>query len=257
MSHYNVGINNPMFGKHKDNSGEKNPMYGKTHSDKTRKKMSDAVIKAYAEGRIPKISEHCIKLGQIASAKVRAEQPELVCSKVINYITWLFNNTYTSEPSFADTSTGLQDALDMERTEPQGKYWVALLQIDFDKVQQNLADNKLRKALCSILYYINPLVPPEAGKCLDYNYVDNNWTSELVNNLVRDYCMWMIDNRNMLENYMIQCYALSGQHRAQYMELLKRRNRRDWGDQKSEKSVTLENKKDSDSSGITITFTEA
>lgn len=257
MSHYNVGINNPMFSKRKDNSGEKNPMYGKTHSDKSRKKMSDAVIKAYAEGRIPKISEHCIKLGQIASAKVRAEQPELACSKVINYITWLFNNTYTSEPSFADTSTGLQDALDMERTEPQGKYWVALLQIDFDKVQQNLADNKLRKALCSILYYINPLVPPEAGKCLDYNYVDNNWTSELVNELVRDYCNWMLDNRNLLENYMIQCYALSGQHRAQFMELLKRRNRRDWGDQKSEKSVTLENKKDSDSSGITITFTEA
>ena len=255
MAHYNCGPNNPMFGKHKDNSGEKNPMYGKKHSDSSRKKMSDAVMKAYAEGRIPKLSEYCNKLGVIASAKVHAEHSELWASKIINYITWLFNNTYTSEPSFADMSTGIEDALDMERTEPQGKYWTALLQIDFDKVKQNLEDNKLRKALCSILRFINPLVPPEAGKCLDYNYSDNNWTSELVNNLVRDYCNWMLDNRNMLENYMIQCYALSGQHRAQYMELLKRRNRKDWGDQKSEKSVTVETDKNA-AQGITVTFNE-
>ena len=237
-------------------SGPKNGMYGLSHTDETRRKMSQKVLQAYSEGRIPKMSEYCQKLGVIAQTRLHEEHPELWCTKIVSYITWLFNNTYTSEPTFADMSTGIEDALGMMRTEPQGKYWVALLQIDFDKVKQNLADNKPRKALASIFYYINPLVPPEAGKCYDRQYGYDRYDIEVLDNLIRDYCMWMIENRNLLENYMVQVYALNGSHKAQFMELLKRRNRNDWGDVKSEKSVTVENKTDNDSS-VTITFTDA
>lgn len=237
-------------------AGEKNGMYGKTHTDEVRRKMSQKVLQAYSEGRIPAISEHCMKLGQIAAQKIKEEKPELWCTKIVSYITWLFNNTYTSEPSFADVSSGIEDALGMMRTEPQGKYWVALLQIDFDKVKQNLADNKPRKALASIFYYINPLVPVEAGKCYDRQYGYDRYDIEVLDDLIRDYCVWMIEKRNLLENYMVQCYALGGIHKAQYLEMLKRRSRSSWGDQKNEKSVTVENKTDNDSS-VTITFTDA
>lgn len=236
--------------------GEKNGMFGKKHSDSARKKMSEKVLKAYAEGRIPEMTAECRALGVMAAKRVQAKHPELWQNKLISYFIWLFDNTFISEPSFVDTFNSLEDALDMEHTEPQAKYWVALLQIDFDKVQQNLADGKVAKAVGSIFHFINPLVPDTANSCYTSQYGYDKYSSEAVNNLATDYCLWMIENRNKLENYLVQLYALNGRHKDQMLEILKRRFRNNWGDQKSEKYVKVETD-NADSGNISITFTDA
>ncbi len=226
--------------------GAKNGMYGKHHDKATRKKMSDAVRKAYKEGRLEGMSEYCRKLGRIASKKRQKEESELWSNKIISYIMWLFNHTFVNEPSFADTYNALEEALDVSNTEPQSKYWTALLQIDFDKVKQNIAEGKVARAFASINYFIAPLCPDEAGVCYERQYFDN-FNSETINSMVADYVTWMIENRNKLENYMIKCYALNGNHKAQYLEILKRRSRSSWGDQSKSlevKTTTNENTED-------------
>ena len=182
--------------------GAKNGMYGKRHDKAARKKMSDAVRKAYAEGRLEGMSEYCRKLGVIAAKKKHEEETELWSNKIISYIMWLFDHTFINEPSFADTYNALEEALDVSNTEPQSKYWTALLQIDFDKVKQNIAEGKVARAFSSINYYIAPLCPEEAGVCYERQYFDN-FNSEVINGMVADYVTWMIENRNKLENYMI------------------------------------------------------
>jgi len=236
--------------------GAKNGMYGKHHDKATRKKMSDAVRKAYKEGRLEGMSEYCRKLGLIASKKKQKEESELWSNKIISYIMWLFNHTFVNEPSFADTYNALEEALDVSNTEPQSKYWTALLQIDFDKVKQNIAEGKVARAFASINYFIAPLCPDEAGVCYERQYFDN-FNSEAINGMVADYVTWMIENRNKLENYMIKCYALNGNHKAQYLEILKRRSRSSWGDQRSEKTVKVETNNEESDSNISITFTDA
>lgn len=239
-------------------SGPKNSMYGRKHTKATRKKMSRAVLKAYAEGRIKPMQEHCWRLGVTASKKVQATNSELWANKILSYIVWLFDNTFTNEPSFTDSHVSLANALDIEASEPQAKYWTALLQIDFDKVKQNLADDKVAKAFASINHYIAPLCPESAGVCYYNQYGYDKFGSEVVNSIVTDYVTWMIENRNKLENYMIQTYAINGKNKEQFLEILKRRSRSSWGDQKSEKSVTIENKEsDNESKTISITFTDA
>lgn len=226
--------------------GAKNGMYGKHHDKAARKKMSDAVRKAYKEGRLEGMSEYCRKLGRIASKKKQKEESELWSNKIISYIMWLFNHTFVNEPSFADTYNALEEALDVSNTEPQSKYWTALLQIDFDKVKQNIAEGKVARAFASINYFIAPLCPDEAGVCYERQYFDN-FNSEVINGMVADYVTWMIENRNKLENYMIKCYALNGNHKAQYLEILKRRSRSSWGDQSKSlevKTTTNENTED-------------
>jgi hypothetical protein len=226
--------------------GAKNGMYGKHHDKATRKKMSDAVRKAYKEGRLEGMSEYCTKLGIIASKKKQKEESELWSNKIISYIMWLFDNTFVNEPSFADSYNALEEALDVSNTEPQSKYWTALLQIDFDKVKQNIAEGKVARAFASINYFIAPLCPDEAGVCYERQYFDN-FNSETINSMVADYVTWMIENRNKLENYMIKCYALNGNHKAQYLEILKRRSRSSWGDQSKSlevKTTTNENTED-------------
>lgn len=226
--------------------GAKNGMYGKHHDKATRKKMSDAVRKAYKEGRLEGMSEYCTKLGLIASKKKQKEESELWSNKIISYIMWLFDNTFVNEPSFADTYNALEEALDVSNTESQSKYWTALLQIDFDKVKQNIAEGKVARAFASINYFIAPLCPVEAGVCYERQYFDN-FNSEVINGMVADYVTWMIENRNKLENYMIKCYALNGNHKAQYLEILKRRSRSSWGDQSKSlevKTTTNENTED-------------
>ena len=226
--------------------GAKNGMYGKHHDKATRKKMSDAVRKAYKEGRLEGMSEYCRKLGRIASKKRQKEESELWSNKIISYIMWLFDHTFVNEPSFADTYNALEEALDVSNTEPQSKYWTALLQIDFDKVKQNIAEGKVARAFASINYFIAPLCPDEAGVCYERQYFDN-FNSEVINSMVADYVTWMIENRNKLENYMIKCYALNGNHKAQYLEILKRRSRSSWGDQSKSlevKTTTNENTED-------------
>ena len=226
--------------------GAKNGMYGKHHDKATRKKMSDAVRKAYKEGRLEGMSEYCRKLGRIASKKRQKEESELWSNKIISYIMWLFDHTFVNEPSFADTYNALEEALDVSNTEPQSKYWTALLQIDFDKVKQNIAEGKVARAFASINYFIAPLCPDEAGVCYERQYFDN-FNSEVINGMVADYVTWMIENRNKLENYMIKCYALNGNHKAQYLEILKRRSRSSWGDQSKSlevKTTTNENTED-------------
>lgn len=226
--------------------GAKNGMYGKHHDKAARKKMSDAVRKAYKEGRLEGMSEYCTKLGIIASKKKQQEESELWSIKIISYIMWLFDNTFVNEPSFADTYNALEEALDVSNTEPQSKYWTALLQIDFDKVKQNIAEGKVARAFASINYFIAPLCPVEAGVCYERQYFDN-FNSEVINGMVADYVTWMIENRNKLENYMIKCYALNGNHKAQYLEILKRRSRSSWGDQSKSlevKTTTNENTED-------------
>lgn len=236
--------------------GAKNGMYGKHHDKATRKKMSDAVRKAYTEGRLEGMSEYCWKLGVVASKKKHKEESELWSNKIISYIMWLFDHTFINEPSFADTYNALEEALDVSNTEPQSKYWTALLQIDFDKVKQNMAEGKVAKAFASINYYIAPLCPEEAGVCYERQYFDN-FNSEVINGMVADYVTWMIENRNKLENYMIKCYALNGNHKAQYLEILKRRSRSAWGDQRPEKTVKVETNNEETDSNISITFTDA
>lgn len=226
--------------------GAKNGMYGKHHDKATRKKMSDAVRKAYKEGRLEGMSEYCTKLGIIASKKKQKEESELWSNKIISYIMWLFDNTFVNEPSFADSYNALEEAFDVSNTEPQSKYWTALLQIDFDKVKQNIAEGKVARAFASINYFIAPLCPDEAGVCYERQYFDN-FNSEVINGMVADYVTWMIENRNKLENYMIKCYALNGNHKAQYLEILKRRSRSSWGDQSKSlevKTTTNENTED-------------
>lgn len=226
--------------------GAKNGMYGKHHDKATRKKMSDAVRKAYKEGRLEGMSEYCSKLGLIASKKKQKEETELWSNKIISYVMWLFDNTFVNEPSFADSYNALEEAFDVSNTEPQSKYWTALLQIDFDKVKQNIAEGKVARAFASINYFIAPLCPDEAGVCYERQYFDN-FNSEVINGMVADYVTWMIENRNKLENYMIKCYALNGNHKAQYLEILKRRSRSSWGDQSKSlevKTTTNENTED-------------
>lgn len=234
--------------------GAKNGMYGKHHDKATRKKMSDAVRKAYKEGRLEGMSEYCTKLGFIASKKKQKEESELWSNKIISYVMWLFDNTFVNEPSFADSYNALEEAFDVSNTEPQSKYWTALLQIDFDKVKQNIAEGKVARAFASINYFIAPLCPDEAGVCYERQYFDN-FNSEVINGMVADYVTWMIENRNKLENYMIKCYALNGNHKAQYLEILKRRSRSAWGDQRQEKTVKVEST-ENDTSKLTITFNE-
>ena len=226
--------------------GAKNGMYGKHHDKATRKKMSDAVRKAYKEGRLEGLSDYCKKLGLIASKTKQKEESELWSNKIISYIMWLFDHTFVNEPSFADSYNALEEALDVSNTEPQSKYWTALLQIDFDKVKQNIAEGKVARAFASINYFIAPLCPDEAGVCYERQYFDN-FNSETINSMVADYVTWMIENRNKLENYMIKCYALNGNHKAQYLEILKRRSRSSWGDQSKSlevKTTTNENTED-------------
>ena len=74
--------------------GAKNGMYGKRHAKAARKKMSDAVRKAYAEGRLEGMSEYCRKLGVIAAKKKHEEETELWSNKIISYIMWLFDHTF-------------------------------------------------------------------------------------------------------------------------------------------------------------------
>ena len=226
--------------------GAKNGMYGKHHDKATRKKMSDAVRKAYKEGRLEGLSDYCKKLGLIASKTKQKEESELWSNKIISYVMWLFDNTFVNEPSFADSYNALEEAFDVSNTEPQSKYWTALLQIDFDKVKQNIAEGKVARAFASINYFIAPLCPDEAGVCYERQYFDN-FNSEVINGMVADYVTWMIENRNKLENYMIKCYALNGNHKAQYLERLKRRSRSSWGDQSKSlevKTTTNENTED-------------
>lgn len=226
--------------------GAKNGMYGKHHDKATRKKMSDAVRKAYKEGRLEGLSDYCKKLGLIASKTKQKEESELWSNKIISYVMWLFDNTFVNEPSFADSYNALEEAFDVSNTEPQSKYWTALLQIDFDKVKQNIAEGKVARAFASINYFIAPLCPDEAGVCYERQYFDN-FNSEVINGMVADYVTWMIENRNKLENYMIKCYALNGNHKAQYLEILKRRSRSSWGDQSKSlevKTTTNENTED-------------
>ena len=226
--------------------GAKNGMYGKHHDKAARKKMSDAVRKAYKEGRLEGLSDYCKKLGLIASKTKQKEESELWSNKIISYIMWLFDHTFVNEPSFADSYNALEEALDVSNTEPQSKYWTALLQIDFDKVKQNIAEGKVARAFASINYFIAPLCPDEAGVCYERQYFDN-FNSEVINGMVADYVTWMIENRNKLENYMIKCYALNGNHKAQYLEILKRRSRSSWGDQSRSlevKTTTNENTED-------------
>lgn len=236
--------------------GEKNGMYGKTHDADTRKKMSEKVLKAYAEGRIPAMTAECRALGHIAAKQLRAEHPEAWQNKLISYFIWLFNHTFVNEPSFTDHFNSLEDAFSIANTEPQAKYWIALLQIDFDKVQQNLADGKVAKAIGSIFHFINPLVPEEAGACYTNQYGNDRFTAEVTNNLATDYCLWMLENRNKLENYLVQVYALNGRHKDQMLEILKRRFRNNWGDQKSEKSVKVETTDVNTDNKLEIVITE-
>lgn len=236
--------------------GAKNGMYGKHHDKAARKKMSDAVRKAYKEGRLEGLSAYSTKLGIIASKKKQKEESELWSNKIISYIMWLFDHTFVNEPSFADTYNALEEALDVSNTESQSKYWTALLQIDFDKVKQNIAEGKVARAFASINYFIAPLCPVEAGVCYERQYFDN-FNSEVINSMVADYVTWMIENRNKLENYMIKCYALNGNRKAQYLEILKRRSRSSWGDQRSEKTVKVETNNEESDSNISITFTDA
>jgi len=235
--------------------GAKNGMYGKHHDKATRKKMSDAVRKAYKEGRLEGMSEYCRKLGRIASKKKQKEESELWSNKIISYIMWLFNHTFVNEPSFADSYNALEEALDVSNTEPQSKYWTALLQIDFDKVKQNIAEGKVARAFASINYFIAPLCPDEAGVCYERQYFDN-FNSETINSMVADYVTWMIENRNKLENYMIKCYALNGNHKAQYLEILKRRSRSSWGDQSKSLEVKTTTNKNTEDKTLEIKIVE-
>jgi hypothetical protein len=235
--------------------GAKNGMYGKHHDKATRKKMADAVRKAYKEGRLEGMSEYCRKLGRIASKKKQKEESELWSNKIISYIMWLFNHTFVNEPSFADSYNALEEALDVSNTEPQSKYWTALLQIDFDKVKQNIAEGKVARAFASINYFIAPLCPDEAGVCYERQYFDN-FNSETINSMVADYVTWMIENRNKLENYMIKCYALNGNHKAQYLEILKRRSRSSWGDQSKSLEVKTTTNKNTEDKTLEIKIVE-
>jgi hypothetical protein len=235
--------------------GAKNGMYGKHHDKAARKKMSDAVRKAYKEGRLEGMSEYCRKLGRIASKKKQKEESELWSNKIISYIMWLFNHTFVNEPSFADSYNALEEALDVSNTEPQSKYWTALLQIDFDKVKQNIAEGKVARAFASINYFIAPLCPDEAGVCYERQYFDN-FNSETINSMVADYVTWMIENRNKLENYMIKCYALNGNHKAQYLEILKRRSRSSWGDQSKSLEVKTTTNKNTEDKTLEIKIVE-
>lgn len=236
-------------------AGEKNPMYGKHHDEAARKKMSEKVLKAYAEGRVKAISEYCNVLGRIAAARKRLENPELYSKKIASYLMWLTENTYKNEPSFLDDVSTLEDAFELDINEPQAKYWVALLQIDFEKVQRNLDNHQEKKALTSILHCINALVPPEAGKCYGTSYEDR-FVHEYINQMAADYCTWMLENRAKLENYLVQVYAVNGKAKEQFLEILKRRFRYNWSDQKTEKSVKVETAEVKTDNKLEIEITE-
>jgi len=211
------------------------------HSEAVRRKMSEKVLKAYAEGRLKGITKEARALGVKAAAEVHSDTAS--CNnKLIDIIDFITSTWFDRYPNFDE---------DDENT---SMLWTALANLDVNKIVDNLANDEVEKALGTILWRFNPYLPDDLRLSgITYNRNICNSTREIV----REFASFLVEKSYILEDYLASKYIKAGQFKAQNLNVLERRFKKNWSKDYKQLEVKTNTNSDSNSTSITINFTDA
>lgn len=211
------------------------------HSQASRKKMSEKVLLAYKEGRLTGFTKEATAKGIAAAAEVHRDVAAHT-NQSLAIIDFITENWFTKYPDFDNDD----DATSM--------IWVALANLDIPKILQNLDDKEESKALGSILWRFNQYLPEDlqmSGISYTINMCDSTKA------VVREFASFLVEKYYILEDYLASKYIKAGQFKAQNLNVLERRFKKNWSKDNKQLEVKTNTDNESNSTSITINFTDA
>lgn len=159
-----------------------------------------------------------VELPQCVEAKIKAHKghtgPTNKINNIIDYFTPLLNNLVN----------------------PLDDLYIAIMNLDKEQLIRDLDENRVGSALTKIMYRLNPYLP-DTLKVSTYRVFSSFNACDNTKNKCVDFIFNVINAANKIEDKLSRDYYINGKFNK--LEILKRRYRNNWGDDKGQKSIEV------------------